>query len=182
MRSTLAFTLASLFMIFSANLQGFEGKRWDRKGLQKYAKDLHKRNGRFQTAEGCFNRKKRECVSVTFKSDQMVELEEARRLFVPEVQKAIAMLGDNQSKSILQTNGPFEPSSLSYMLAFQRTSGEYYPPPFIALIIFANEKISYETRKASGIGFCEICEESFEEAIEILNREANTEVSCGEHD
>ncbi|MDP1836156.1 MAG: hypothetical protein Q8K75_09580 [Chlamydiales bacterium] len=172
MRLSIILTLMSLFITFLTDLQGYEGKRWDRRGLQEYAKDVQKRKGWVQRSEGFFNGKL-EKVSVRFESYQMVEFDEARKLFVPEVRKAIAMLQNKQKKSILATNGPFGPTNLTFSLTLNRPDDEYYPPPFITMVIFANEKISYHTRNANGKGFCEICEESFEEAIEILNREAS---------
>lgn len=174
MRSLLfILTLASTLLYCNKISAGTEGRLpWNRSGIKQYAKQAWKNSELLQISEGTVHPKGIEQVSVTFGSDQAVELSEARKMIVEEVIRLSAYLKAGQTKSIITTNGAFNQNHLQYMLTFHPPSGGYYNPPYITSALYMGDRIVYDTRRLSGHGFDRVHEETFKEAVKIVADEA----------
>lgn len=150
-----------------SNLNAFEGRRWSRSAVNRYAQEVWKQKRWSQIDEGCQDSPKNEIISVTFKCKEAVELSQARQLLVNELFKIFSMIKDSQSKAISQTNGPFQVDNLSFTLTFQPDK-KSSNPPWITLASHNNGRLHYFSNDPSGSKKQKVHEESLEEAVNIL--------------
>ncbi|MDP1835560.1 MAG: hypothetical protein Q8K75_06470 [Chlamydiales bacterium] len=117
---------------------------------------------------------------VTYESCQLVQILEARRLVVPEIQEALIVIGSGQNARIKAKNGPFTIENLGLMVGFN-PDGNHPPKPYISLISLLNGNILYKVRNDNNSGFELLHEESFEDALRIVEEESqhhNTTSEC----
>jgi hypothetical protein len=140
---------------------------WDRGGLHQYCKQVVKDKKWRHTAEGWRRRDQVEIISVSFTCHDRVDVNNARRIFVPEVEKAVAMTNAKQmTKTRMKIGRPFTHKDLCYALFFKDNNQKAYPEPYIdyMMLVFGNIVYMTQTR--------EVLEEPFEEALRIVEEES----------
>jgi hypothetical protein len=161
-------------------LQGDEFKRWDRTGLKTYTKGLWHRKKWCLIAQGAEFKNKVEAIVISFKAYQAVHLSEARQLVVLEIQHAVNILNSKQSARTIKKNGHFTAKNLGFTIGFFAPNG-YLPKPYISMICLIDGILVYDVRNDNNSGFELFHEESFEDAVRIIEEESqhhNTTSEC----
>jgi hypothetical protein len=162
--SQLLFLLFFLCLGVSAHA---EMMLWDRDGLNQYCKQVYRQKQWCQTGEGWVNGGETEIIKVSFKACNCLEVADARRAFVPEIEKAIDMIQTKQRASTIKKIGrSFTHKDLCYTLFFYDKFGKCHPEPYLDYMMFVFGNILYMTKAG------EIHRESFEDAIRILEEES----------
>ncbi|MDP1835511.1 MAG: hypothetical protein Q8K75_06225 [Chlamydiales bacterium] len=142
-------------------------KRWNRAGLDQYTKQVARERGWTLVGEGWMRDGDIEEIAVTYKSHQRMQIPDARRVIVEEVQKAVPMIQAKQKPKTLENIGrPFTYESFSYMLSFYDKRNENYSSPYLDSAALVCGYVVYWSEGKK------IHEETFEEALRIVEAES----------
>ncbi|MDP1834621.1 MAG: hypothetical protein Q8K75_01715 [Chlamydiales bacterium] len=155
-----------LFFCCWSQLDAFEGRRWSRSAVNRYAQEVWAQKHWTQIDEGFEDSAGNEIISVSFKCCETLDLSEARHLLVNELDKIFTMIRNSQSKAISKTNGPFALENISFALVFRSDVTKSDGSPVISLASYSNGSLHYFTKGPHGRK--KIHEETVEEALKIL--------------
>jgi hypothetical protein len=167
------FAIATIFsIILFAPLIGDQNcKRWDRRGLKDYIKYVSKQHQWHLSATGAIF-DEIETIQLSFTSRQMATLPQARRLLVNQVLIAADFLGKRQGQQKLNQNGPFTYHNLCYSIYFETENGKSYVQPYMYGLSLLRGRILYYQTTSPDTPYEIIFEESFEDALRIVEEES----------
>ncbi len=153
------------------HLEGAEPQPWDNRLLNSYCKQVCRNKGWKVLAEGRAKHKNQEMLRIFFTAQWHLSLPEARRLIVEETQKLISLYNAKYTARSCQCSVPFSIENLSYSLSFCDACYRHFDMPYIARVASVRGKIFYDQVNPITGREETILEESYEEAVRIVNEE-----------
>lgn len=143
---------------------------WSTKPLKSHLKQVEKERGWECFGAGTSHMRGAPAVELFFWAPQTPTLQEARRLYVVETQKAINQYRLSQKKSKKQSPTPFSIRNLGYVLVFFNVKNN--PNHFIAKVSNQQDIIFYKTYNPETDKYETIHKETYEEALRIVEEES----------
>ncbi len=143
-----------------------------------YNKEMCKRNRLSLVGKGGRMMGDIQQVNAFYTSNDRLNVEEARRLFVDVAEGYIARYNENEEIRPYLRNYPFTIDSLKIQIGFENENRQHMDGGYVALASYINAKrrifysgYDHETKK-----FTDLHEESYETALEIVQQEKSA--SC----
>ena len=112
-----------------------------------------------------------------FRSTKKLNLEEARVLYVDCVAALLKEVNENEKIRPYLIKYPFTYENTDIRISFRERDS--VPPPYIALVLKANEFISYSTYNNKINFFDTLHRETFEEAVKIVEETTGKKIDFG---
>ena len=163
-----------LFMIiFYTSSCSSPSDRWQamEKIVKQHAKHSKKSDSLKLTGlgDGTEEKKKYYQISIDYSAIGEVDVDEARRIYIRTLDRAINLMDSSESVRPFLTNYPSTPLNVDLTIEFYSQPYQDPPPGYVAIISMAKEKIIYKGAKDRE--FYDLLRETVEEAREKLRNE-----------
>jgi hypothetical protein len=112
-------------------------------------------------------------IKVSFVAYRKGSIEEAREIEVKAIQRFIKLINEDEKLRPYLCEFPFPTRGIEVSLSFNQKNGSYYPDNALAFITHINGILYYESRSLAMDKFTPLHQESFEEALKIVQQNNN---------
>lgn len=166
--------LAVLALMTSCRASPVE-ERYSHQIINSFAKQQKTTKGLIVRSTGGSIPEKIESLYIGFGSNNKLQLNDARRLYVRVVQEFIDKVNNDERLIPYAANWPFNENNADITLSFNEGYYVRVQPPYICLIFMIDGMIYYEQYNVSTDQLMTFHQEPFAEAVRIVN-----ESSCAE--
>lgn len=115
-----------------------------------------------------------EKINMGFTSSEKVGIEEARMLFVKNVEALLSMINSDVIARPYLNNYPFTIENINFSILFLTEKNQVHCPPLLACVMNVDQKIIYKMGNVEAKKVDIVFEESYEEALRIYHENLKT--------